>query len=204
MEKTEITVVEQKVENAVAISTKIRTIKNEAELESAAKFLTDVKKLIKWVTGEKEKITKPLNEALKVERARWAPLEEKAKDAETAVKKAIAAYTVKQEAKQEKKADKIAEDVASGKISDEKGLQKMENLGEVKTNVKTGEGTVAFKTVRKVRFEEVTELHPDTLSTLARGGYLVWDQVKARKDALAGIDVPGATIYEEKEISARV
>src|SRR3990167_10747147 len=100
--KDVVQVVEGKVKNAVAQVSELK-IKTDEDLTNAATLLTNVKKLSKWLTGEKEKIVKPMREAMNAARGLFAPLEEQVDSAEKTIKSAMVTYQTKKEAEQKKK-----------------------------------------------------------------------------------------------------
>ncbi len=50
-------------------------------------------------------------------------------------------------------------------------------------------------------FAELTTLSIRDIGLLVTGGYVTWNKVKARKDALAGTTIPGVTVTEVENIS---
>ena len=201
--KEVVKVVEKKVENATSQVSEI-AITDETSLTAGTEMLANVKKLAKFVTGEKEKITKPMNEALKAARALFAGPEKRLADAESTLKGKIIAYTNEVEKKRKEAEAKIAARVEKGTMKAETALNKVADLEVEKKAVHTEAGSAKISVVRKVRFQPIMELDSTAIAKLARSGYLVWDEVKARKDALAGIEVPGAEVYEDKQVSVGV
>ena len=112
-----------------------------------------------------------------------------------------------QQAEQRKKLEaekKVLDRVERGTMKPETAMKKLEAMPEVQKAVATESGAkVSFRTVRKVQFTDPTFLAHNALPELVKKGYLVWDEVKAKRDALAGIEITGATIVEEQEIAAR-
>lgn len=205
MENTtqEITqVVESKVKNAVKAVEEI-SIKTDEDLQNAATVLTNVKKLQKWLTGEKEKIVKPMREAMNAARAIFAPLEEQIDGAEKKLKSAMVTYQIKKEAEQKKKEESIAARVEKGQLKEETAVRKLEAMPEVKNNLQTETGATAFnkkKVVRVVDKEKVPE------------EFWVIDMVTLRASALTaskiqgklGEVIPGVVVEEEMGVAATV
>ena len=194
--------VEGKVKNAVAEVGKI-VVKTDEDLQRAAVLLTNIKKLGKWVTGEKEKIVKPMREAMNAARGIFAPMEEQIESSEKKVKSAMIDYQTKREAEQKKKEDSIVKRVESGQIKEETGVRKMEALGEVKTNLQTETGAATFKKTKAVRVIDKDKV-PDE--------YWVLDMVLIRSSALnaskisgkIGEVIPGIEVFEEMGVAGRV
>jgi hypothetical protein len=204
-ETKEIQVVKEKVAGAVtAVSNMV--IKSDDDQRVASALLINVKKLGKFVQQEKEKITKPMNEALKNARAIFKPMEMDIEKAEGMVSRAMSAYADKVEAIRKQKEDSIAKRAEKGQLKEETAVRKMEELGEEKKTIHNEGGSVTFTKIKKVRFDILSDMAqgaPQALVTLAMNGYLLWDEVKARKDALAGREIFGVTIYEETSTNTR-
>jgi len=105
---------------------------------------------------------------------------------------------LKNEAEQKKAEDNIKAKVEKGSIKMETGVKKLGELGQLDNSVKTSEGSVAYKTVRKARIIDPTKVPAE---------YLIVDEPKAKKAALAlnglGELIPGVEVYEEKELANR-
>lgn len=190
--------------NAVTITT---PEENALAIDLKAK-LKDIGQTIK---ARKEEITKPLNVALKSARELFAPIEEQYETAENIVGRKLIGYKQKVEAEARMKekaiADKLeaerirlAKEVEAGKITEaqaekkldtklEKAEEKMGNLEKVEKTTQTKHGQVQFRKIRKVRITDLN-LIPDQ--------YWIIDEVKLRKDVLAGVVIPGAIIFEEE------
>jgi LysM repeat protein len=184
--KTEITRVES---YASALE-----IKTETQLKEATNELAIVKTIQKQLTEKKEGITKPLMTALKNVRAIFAPLEAKTTAAEQIIKSKMIRYQEIVAAKAQKKADKIAADVEAGKIGFDEGVAKQAKIAEPPKTVSTENGQITYRIVKKVVVEDPALLPRE---------YLVPDFVKIRADALAGKQIAGVKIVEEKVVSAR-
>lgn len=204
MEPKEITkVVESKVSNAYKEATEF-VVKSDEDMSRGALLLTNIKKLSKYITSEKENVLKPLREATSAARALFAPLEERTEEAEKKVRLAMATYNDKQEAERKRKEDSIVARAEAGQLKEETAVRKLEELPEVKTTVRSEEGAVSFRKVRKVKFAPLTALSAEELVILAGQKFIIWDEAVARKAALAGLLGVGVAIYEETEVATRV
>lgn len=192
--------------NAVIIAT---PKENALAIDLKAKL----KEIGQTIKTRKEEITKPLNVALKSARELFAPIEEQYETAENIVGKKLLAYKQKVEAealaeeakiaaklKAERK--KLEAEVEAGKLTAEKAEQKLdaklqkaeekiEQIPQTPKTVKTSFGNVQFRKIKKVRIIDLN-LIPDI--------YWVIDEVKLRKDVLAGMVVPGAIMFEEETV----
>ena len=182
--KKELSLVEKNIQKF-----QVKKIQSDNELEKVSKFFLDIRNYKLKIQEKKNSILRPLNEAIKNIRQLFFPIEKKLEDAELSVKKEIEKYHLEKEAKAEKEKQKIAEKVESGKISFEKAIEKVEKIEEAPKNIQSENGIIGFRTIKKVVIEN-PELLPRE--------YLVPDEVKIRRDVLAGKEIPGVKIYEEK------
>lgn len=148
-----------------------------------------LKEIGQTIKARKEEITKPLNVALKSARELFAPIEEQYETAENIVGKKLLAYKQKVEAEAREAEAKIAARVEKGTMKMETAEKKLEQIPTVQKTVKTSFGQVQFRKIKKVRITDLN-LIPDT--------YWIIDEVKLRKDVLAGVVVPGAIMFEEE------
>ena len=201
-EKKEIEIVREKVAGAIE-AVKTIAIKTDDDLNRAGAVLVNIKKLAKFLTQEKEKITKPMNEALKNARAIFKPMEEQIENAENQVSRAMATYADKVEQERKKKEESIAARAEKGQLKEETAVRKMEELGDEKKTIHNEGGSVTFTKIKKVRFADLGTLSAENLYHLISVGCVVWNEVEARKAALAGLVTVGVEIYEETTTNTR-
>lgn len=166
-------------------------ITSPEEMTEASTLLTQLNKNNDRVTKEKESITKPLNEALRVERGRWKPIELQLEEAIKITRQKMSEYQTKESENAKRDADKIALRVGEGrgKLKPETAAKKIEALAPDK-NVTVAGGSVQFVTVK--HFEIVNfNLVPDE--------YKLADETKIRHQMRAGIEVSGVRYYETQE-----
>jgi len=100
-----------------------------------------------------------------------------------------------QETKAEAKIEKIEKKIEAGSLSFIKGVEKIAGL-EPEVRVETSDFSLTFRKDRKMVITDLS-LIPDE--------YWLVDEIKLRKDILAGIQVPGAEIVIIKTpVSAKV
>ena len=102
----------------------------------------------------------------------------------------MVAFQISEEVRVEKKEEKIAEKVDEGKMSFEQAATKMEKIERPENQV----GATTFKTIRKVIIKDATKLPRE---------YLIPDEAKIRRDALAGIEIAGVEVIEEKIVASK-
>lgn len=121
------------------------SIKNPEDMPRAVSILSVLNKALDNLTSDREKITKPLNAALKEIRAKYKPFETKLENKIAEIRGEMTEFQTRQVAIQAKKEADLAEKVASGKLSIEKAADKLNKLPEVQTNTVVDEGSVKFK-----------------------------------------------------------
>ena len=172
----------EKLANEVQITT-------QEENESALNLKSKLKEIGKEITTRKEAITKPLNEALKSARDLFRPLEDQFETAEKLVGRKLIDYKQKVEAENREKEAKIATRVEKGTMKMETAERKLDEIKGPEKTVDTDHGRVQFLKVKKIRITD---------ENLIPRKYFVPDNVLIRKDALAGIAIPGVEVYEEE------
>jgi translation initiation factor IF-2 len=168
------------------------TIKTEDDLIVAADNLKKIKLVAANVKALKEKFTKPANEILKMARTMFAPFESVCDEAEAEVKRKMLIFNQAQEKKAEKKTETIMKNVAEGKVSVEKAAEKIEAVAP-KTSVQGNVGAIQYRTIKKVVIENPALLPRE---------YLVPNEVMIRKAALAGVQIAGVKVVEEKQVAS--
>lgn len=195
-----VAVIEKEAEPIIREAQKLE-IKSAKDMQGATEILSRLNTVLDRVTEEKEKVTKPLNEALKAERSRWKPIEELYGGVIDTLRKRMIAYQTEQKRIADAEAAAIASRIKPGKgnLSIEKGVEKLKEIEKPAERVATDAGTVKFKTVRKARFRPLADFaHVEELVKLAKAGYIVWDEAKARRAALDGEKLYGVEVYEEQ------
>lgn len=168
-------------------------ISDQKGLEDATDILARIKQMAKIIKERKEKITKPLNDALRSARELFAPFEQRTDEAERVVKGKILTYQQEVNRKAAEEEAKIAKKVEEGKIKFETGAKKIEQIERVENKV---EGKKGFVQMRKIKKFEITDA-----GKLPRK-YLVPDMVAIREDAVKnGIEIPGVRVYEEETLA---
>ena len=183
----EITI--QKELSAYEVSANKLVIKTETDRNDAVSLLSNVNKVLDKATEEKEKVTAPLNEALKAERARWKPIETACSTAIATIKAKMVTFQMALEASRRVKEAKIEAKVESGVLTPQTASRKLEALATIRRTVTTDAGAISWRTVKRVDIF-------DTSALPAR--YMIPNETMIRKDALAGIEIPGVRITEDK------
>jgi hypothetical protein len=160
-------------------------ILSDTDLKEATIILSKLNRYNDQITEEREKVTKPLNEALKAERARWKPLELQNTTAIEAIRLAMSTYQTKRINDQKQAQEAIAAKVASGKLKPETAVKKLDAIATVDKTLSTDEGSITFHAISTLKVTDLTAIP---------GIYFTLDEAKLLKDLKAGITVTGAEI----------
>ena len=168
-------------------------IKTADDMKKATEMLSLLNKRLDEITEEKETITKPANEILKRERARWKPIETLLDSAVSSVRAQMTAWQTKQRAIEQGKKDKLAAQMNEGTLDMDQASNKIAKIKTVDDNVSTEEGSVGFRTDK--RFEVMDVL---LLAEYERGAAILPNETLIRKLMNKGVELPGVRYYTEE------
>jgi hypothetical protein len=181
------------VKQATTIADTVLRIKiTDAKVMTAAtEMLSQINKQSDAITKEKEKITKPLNQALAAERKRWKPAEDAIKKAKDHLRSEMSRYQTQQDELAEAEKNRIASRVGSGKgkLKMETAIAQISNVDTPETKVEAESGSVSFRDDYEVTVTNI-RLVPEQ--------FLEADLVAMKKAYVAGAEVPGATFKKIK------
>ena len=126
-------------------------VKTSEDMVKAAEVLSRLNKYMDGLVEEREKVTKPLNEALKAERARFKPTEDKLSEAIAWVRREMSRYETERQLLINKGEEAAAKKVAAGKISLEDAVAVAEKGSGGASVLATSSGTVKFRTDKVLR-----------------------------------------------------
>lgn len=190
VENKEIAVIEKKVSPLVLKAEK-HEITDAKSMGEAVTMLSEMKKTEKLIKDSKEKLTKPINEALKEIRKRYKPIEDMFEAGISALRRTMTDYQTAESLKAAEKKDAIAERVGDGKgkLKVETAVRQMEEVNTPANSVATDAGLVKFRKVKKF---EVMDM------TLLPMKYHLADEVAIRKAMNEGVQLEGVRYYEEQ------
>lgn len=186
-EETSISIIEQLQPEIESIGN-IKIV-DEQSLTKATEVLSQANKYAKQLEEDKQKITKPINDALKEIRARYKPLENKLEDIILTIRKSMTSYQTEQMRLKKIEEEKIANRVAKGTLKVETGIRKLEELPQTADKIATQSGKIAFKTVKKFEVIDLTQVPIK---------YHLADETAIRDAMKAGIELPGVKYFEEQ------
>jgi chromosome segregation ATPase len=165
-------------------SIKPQSIKTQEDLTKATEILSKLNQRLDTITEEKEKITKPLNEALKVERARWKPAEEALTKVILGIRTALSQYQSAQIALNQAKQLKLATKLAEGKITLNSASKQLETLPDTNQRISSDTGSIKFTPKKQIDTIDLAKLPLE---------YHLADEVAIRKAMNAGTELAGVT-----------
>ncbi len=182
----QIAVYEKKIVPLVE-EAKVHEIVNDVSMVEAVQILSRMNKIIDKVKEEKEKVTKPLNQALKAERERWSPVESIYEEGIEVLREKMSVYQTEQVRIQKQEADRIASRVGEGKgkLKVETAVKKIAELPVAQKEIATNIGLVQFRETKVLKITDIN-LIPDR--------YWIIDEKAILNDLKAGIEVAGATV----------
>lgn len=162
-------------------------VSDEKTMKRATEILSQVNVFMDRIKAEKEKVTKPLNEALKAERERWKPVESIGEKIIEDIRGKMSAYQTAEMKRIREAEQNIASRVGEGKgkLKVETAVAKIENLERPEDKVTTETGMVKFREDKILKIVD---------PKLIPREYLVIDEKKVLADLKAGKTIPGAEI----------
>ncbi len=182
----DIKIIEKNVSPIVLQATAL-SITDSATMSKAVVLLSNCNKYMDSVTEEREKITKPLNEALKAERNRWKPIESNLDEAISTIRGKMSAYQTEQVRIQKEAEIKIAQRIGEGKgkLKIETAIKKIDTIAVPEKEVATGAGLVQFRETQSLKITD---------ESLIPREYLIVDESKLLKALKLGSPILGAEI----------
>jgi len=166
---------------------KALTITNDETLSLATSQLSSLNIMADKVKAEKEKVTKPINEALRAERARWKPLEDELGEAIDYIRKTMGAYQTALMKKRREDEERIAKRVEKGTLKVETAINKLANIEAPTQKVATDNGSLAFRTDYKLVIKKPLAIPRE---------FLVPNEAKILQALKAKVAVEGCTLEE--------
>ncbi len=182
----EVLVIEKKMQPVLAEATKLE-VKDAKGMMVATELLSKLNKFNDAIVAEREKVTKPLNEALKAERARWKPTESANEEAIDIVRGKMSVYQTAETKRAREEEAKIAARVGEGKgkLQVDTAVKKIEGIERADETVKAESGLVKF------REDKVLKIMDETLIPCE---FLMLDEKKILATLKAGGKVLGAEL----------
>ena len=169
-------------------------IKTDEDNRTAINMLANVKDMARQAETKRKLIVDPYNGLIKSINNYFRPLTDTLANCESAIKRKIMAYQQEIADKAEKARMATMKKIEEGKITLEQGVKKLEKVAEPEKTVRSAEATMTFREVKKVEITDASKLPRE---------YLIPDEAKIKKVALAGVQIPGVQVVIEKVPSIR-
>lgn len=171
------------------------SIETKADMERGARALTELNRYLDAITLEKEKLTKPLNEALREIRGRYKDIEGKLESAIRAVRTEMARFQTKAIAERKKAEERLAKKVAKGAIDLEQAVSLAVSTGPLeRISAGPGGASVSFRTDRVLKVVK---------ASIVPREYLMVDEKKALEALKRGEKVPGCVLEEVQVVVSK-
>jgi len=177
----EVSVYEQK---ATAL-----TITSPEEMKEAVVLLSQTNKTLDNLNDEKNKVARPLLDAIAAERKRWKPFETALTNAVTTIRTKMMAYQKEEDRKRAIAEQKIVARVEKGTMRIDTASTKLANLPDIDVTVSTDAGAVQWRTIKKLIVDDIAQIPHE---------YFNLDEKRLTDALKAGATVQGAHLEDEK------
>ena len=185
--KTDLVVVIAKEVSPIVTHAQSLVIDSPANLKIAVAALSKLNSYLDRVVEDREKITVPMNAALKEVRAKYKPIESTLETAIELIRGKMSSFQTELMQAQKAKEAEIASKVEAGTINLETAVAKLDAIEAPAQGVRTDAGLVNFKTVQRLKITI-----PESIPRI----YLVVDEAALLSDLKLGKVIPGACIEE--------
>lgn len=158
-------------------------------MPEAVELLSSLNRIKDDITAQKELITRPLLDALAVERAKWKPKELKLESVITKIRTALTNYQTELVAKQRAEQEAIAKKLENNEIKTETAIKRMQKVEEVQNTIESQTGKITFKTVTTFTVTDWKKVPEE---------FLVLNDTLVREKLKLGIKVPGLEYKDEQ------
>jgi len=158
-------------------------IKSDPDMKVAVELLSKLNQFNDKITEEREKVTKPLNEALKAERARWKPTELQNEEAISSIRSEMTRYQTALINQKKLGEQKIVDRVNKGTLTITTAVKKIEAIIPVEKEHATDVGLVQFRETQILKVTNI-DLIPREFFDLNESNLL--------KNLKMGRTIPGA------------
>ncbi len=192
--KGEVTTLEEQIADLV--------VNDEVSLAQASDLIKATKDICKKIEEEKKRFTAPAKEIISAAKAKYDPLIIALERIEDAIKAHAKSYMLEREAQRKEAEAKIAARVEKGTLKAETAMKKIDALPTDQLKAQTADSALRIQKRRDVEVMALNLLTPIEVYNLAMQGYLVWDMVKVRKEALEGDKIVGVKVIEKDVIQS--
>lgn len=188
----QLIVIQKEVKPIVAKALALEIV-SPKEMAAATEMLSQLNQRHDQIEEEREKVTKPLNQALKAENARWKPIKDTIDEATTIIRKKMTAYQTAATVLAQAAAARIADRVAPGRgnLSAETASRKLAEIEKPAQAVASDSGSVEFVRMKKFEVTDKGLLFKHSPDLLLPNEALIRTLMREGKE------LPGVRYYEE-------
>lgn len=161
------------------------TIIDTSSLTDATRMLSQLNTYGDKITEEKEKVTKPLNQALKAERSRWKPIEETLSTAIDLIRSKLSDYQTEAITAQTQAENLAIEHLNANPEHISQALDSLSAIPSPESKITTEDGTLTFRPTPTLKVNDLSSI-PEA--------YFDLNESRVLEDLKAGVIVPGAII----------
>lgn len=170
------------------------SITSVEDMAPATELLSKINKFADNMKKDRLALTTPIEESLKLIRAKYAPTEKLLKEAIDSIKNKMATYQQEALRLQKIEEEKIAARVSKGTLKIETAVRKMGEIDAPESKVKTDAGSVGFREDKDFEVIDISKLPLE---------YLLSNDVLIRKAMKEGKEIPGCKYFMKMIITNR-
>jgi predicted nucleic acid-binding Zn-ribbon protein len=174
-----------KIQPIITEVSKLKKIKTSKDMSGATELLSKLNQTLDTLTTEKEKITKPMNEALLEVRARYKPAETALNDAIKTIRTEMSSYQTELLRIKKTKEDEMANALIAGKVDIDKASTALSNMKKPEQKVVTDGGSISFRTDQILKVTAIDKIPHE---------YFDLNEKKVLSALKLGKSIPGAEI----------
>lgn len=165
-----------------------------SDLIPATEMLSQINKYADLLKKDRLSLTQPLEDSLKLIRAKYTPTESLLKEAVATLKDKMGSFQTEQLRIQREAEAKIVAKVESGYIKPETAIEKMSNVEQVDSRVASEAGSVSFREEKDFEVVDISKVPSK---------YLLPNMVELRIAMKAGLEIEGCKYFTKQVITNR-
>jgi len=189
----QLTIVKQKTTVMESMLDKFQ-VDDDKKLSVVSDKIKEIKVLQKFIEQEKDKLVKPAKSIITEAKEKYDPYIKKCQEGESILKGKAAEYMEAKDEKERIEKERLAKRVEKGTMKAETAVSKIEMMPENEKTVKTEKGSSLRMKKRRVAVIVNPQLIPQK--------YWMIDEVLVRREALAGVEIPGVEIQMKSSLSS--
>lgn len=162
------------------------TITSAKDMQKASAMRVALKAMANTIKTEKDKVMRPLLDAVAAERARWSIAETAISQALSYTDSKMSAYQTAEKAKADAETTKIAARVTKGTLKADTAIAKLENIETPAEVIENDDGGTKFRTVEQFEITNIKDVPVE---------YLLPNETMIRAAMKKGVKLPGVRYF---------